>query len=194
VVGCITKQGSTRSAPLHHLTTTILELAHSRNTSLVARHFQGDRNVSADLLSRTRPVKTEWTISQRAFEDLLSWHGPLQVDLFATRENAKLDRFWCPYPLPLAEGTDALTLDWNREVQIFLFPPPALRGKVFALLREYKGHGLLITPDLPHTPGFGLLTKITLKKRLVSDIFQMVQGVKHVNFPPSYARLTAFSF
>lgn len=96
VVSCINYEGSTRSKALQRIYHQISAKATSLGISLRASHIAGVSNVSADLLSRTEPVSTEWTLTQEVFEEILRWHGPLQVDLFATPENAKLKHLSVP--------------------------------------------------------------------------------------------------
>jgi len=54
-----------RSPHLLHLTIKILLLF--LNIRIVAQHLQGAKNVSADLLSRTKAVTTDWCLSKKEF-------------------------------------------------------------------------------------------------------------------------------
>ena len=83
-VACINNQGSTRSLELQQLSEEIFTQAAEAGHSLVARHISGSQNVTADRLSRSQPVATEWMLRREEFERIQAWHGLLEVDLFAT--------------------------------------------------------------------------------------------------------------
>ena len=71
-------------------------------------------NVMADSLSRDTPIATEWQLPKDLFQRILSWHGPLEIDMMAAPLNSQLPKFIAPFFHPNAEGTDALTMNWNR--------------------------------------------------------------------------------
>ena len=68
------------------------------------------------------------------------------MDLFATRENARLPEFVSPFPDPLALGVDAFSLHWDRWDSIYLFPPIKSLHRVVPLLSRYRGRGVLVAP------------------------------------------------
>ena len=107
----------------------------------------------------------------------------------------KTQTFVCPFPHPLAEATDSLTIDWERGENIFLFPPPRILHQVVSKLTQFRGHGVLVAPDSPHAPWYGGVNNRAAKKRTLENaIFQRVQGKDWWTPPPSYLNLTAFSF
>lgn len=194
-VACINKQGSTHSTSLHNLTRRILLLASQLNICLTAVHLEGLRNVSADLLSRTSPVMTEWSLPLPAFKRLLEWHGPLDIDLFATPENRRLETFGCPYNHPKATVFDAMSADWNQWDQIYLFPPPKMLPRVIRRLLDHSGHGVIVCPASLHRPWAAALNARCPKQLLLdTQLEQWVQGELHCASPLSYAPLTAYSF
>ena len=72
--------------------------------------------------------------------------GPFSVDLFANRENNKIDCFISPFPDPLSSGVNALSLHWDEWSSLYLYPPTPLLGEVVARLQNYQGKGILIAP------------------------------------------------
>ena len=61
-----------------------------------------------DCSSRVLPVQTEWELDGETFQWLSSLVGPLEIDLFATRDKAKLPVFVSPFPDPLASEVNAV--------------------------------------------------------------------------------------
>ena len=145
-VACIERQGTYRSESLMSLSQAILEFCQSLSISLVPRHLCGDLNVLADRRSRRGPVGAEWSLDETTFLWLSRLAGPFQVDLFATRENARLPSFVSPFPDPLALAVDAFSLRWDAWESIYLFPPVKSLHKVVPLLSQYQGRGVLVAP------------------------------------------------
>ena len=107
---------------------------------LTPRHIEGKRNVAADAPSREEVIPGEWELSRETFQNLVVQHGSaLQADLFASPLNHKLPVYFCPFPFPHAQGTDAFVQDWNLFTQVLIFPPPTLIGETAKKLIAYKG-------------------------------------------------------
>ena len=146
VVSCLLHQGTLRSGSLMALSQQVLEFCYSHSILPVPKYLQGSLNVLADSGSRQLPVQTEWELDGETFQWLSSLAGPFQVDLFATRDNAKLQSFVSPFPDPLAVGVNALSLQWDEWERIYLFPPVPVLRAVVPRLRRFSGRGLLVAP------------------------------------------------
>ena len=141
-------------------------------------HISGPRNIVADQLSRQTILPSEWTLDPQSFSWILSLGVSPQVDLFATRENARMSQFVSPMMDDLAVAVDAFSLDWNVWRAIYLFPPTSLLHKVLTHLESFRGQALLVTPDWPNQSWFPALS---LRARSVLPIpnprlFQRVRG------------------
>ena len=136
VVSHINKQGGTKSFHLCCLTWEIFQWAVKNKVSLRAAHIPGKRNVLADDLSRGRKgVKlTEWSLDQEIVSHIFQRFTTPNLDLFATRENRKLQVFCSPYPDPQAWATDALSVDW-KNIYAYAFPPPIIIPQVLKKVR-----------------------------------------------------------
>ena len=76
-------------------------------------HIPSKFNVTADRLSCSRPLQTEWSLQQTVFQNLLHLCPSLSVDLFPTKANHKLDLYVSPFPDCQAIGVDALSIPWK---------------------------------------------------------------------------------
>ena len=110
-VSCLRHQGSVKHAHLHSLSAEILVFCRSWSIVLLPENLKGVLNVLADQGSRLHPIPTEWSLDKGTFTWICSLAPPLQVDLFATRENTQLPHFVSPCPDNLAVGIDAFSLD-----------------------------------------------------------------------------------
>lgn len=190
----INKQ-TTRSSTLLPLLQDLVNLCHSRRISLSAYRIPSSLNILADALSRIHPVPTEWTLPDEVFQTILQWHGPLQVDLMATRNNSRLPHFVSPLPHPEASGIDVLQTNWARWTQIYLFPPKNFLLRILPLLQKYPHHGVIIAPWHPSAPWFPYLIQRTTKHLHVHlPLFQIVQGESINSGSSVFERWTAFSF
>ena len=86
-----------------------------------AEHLPGILNTTADLESRQMETSAEWMRHKEVFQRIQHILGSCQVDLFATRLNHQLPEFISWKPDQLAQGTDALQMDWKL-IKGYTFP------------------------------------------------------------------------
>ena len=110
------------------------------------KHLAGVLNVRADKASRWRDDRQEWRLSDEAFEKVEDLFGPHTVDLFASRRNTLLPRFFSRWLDPEAAATDALSRSWALEGNPYAHPPIGLIAKVLDKLREDKCELTLVAP------------------------------------------------
>ena len=110
------------------------------------RHLAGVLNVRADTASRWRDDRSEWRLSQEAWRKVEQLHGPHTVDLFASRRNTQLPRFFSRWLDPDSSKTDALQQRWELEENAYAHPPIAIVSKVLAKVRECRCTITLIAP------------------------------------------------
>ena len=109
-------------------------------------HLAGVLNVRADRASRWRDDRQEWRLSDEAFAQVEKVFGPHSVDLFASRRNTMLPRFFSRWLDPDAAATDALARRWSSESNAYAHPPIALIPKIIEKVREEGAEITLITP------------------------------------------------
>ena len=115
------------------------------NITLHAEYITSKDNALADQLSR-HVTKADWALPQEIIDDLEIFNN-LEVDYFATAENAKLARYWSEYPDERAEGCDAFTTTWSAPG---LFHPPWFKLlRVLKKIELDKACGVLIVPRIP---------------------------------------------
>ena len=145
-VSGVNKQGSTRSHMCNDIARKIWFWALERNIWLTAAHIPGVQNVEADEASRKFRADREWELSDFWFQKIQHQFGTPTVDLFATRLNAKVNRFFSWQPDPDSEVIDAFTTSWAGEF-FYAFPPFCLVGKVLKKVREDGARGIVVVPN-----------------------------------------------
>ena len=166
-VACVNRCGSVREALLD-VTVDIFDWADSHRAYLSAAHIRGIHNVEADGLSRIDNLDTEWCIPQSVFSSLCGHFGLPEVDLFASRINAKLDNYFSWHPDPSSLVTDAFSVGWG-DVYGYAFPPFRLLGRVIQKIIQDRATVLVVMPLWPTKPWFPVaLRLLTATPRLIS--------------------------
>ena len=155
VIAYINKQGGARSPTLCHLTQEILTWCHQRNVILRAVHIKGSLNVKADYLSRKGSViHTEWSLNPLIISKIHhQWIDPPQLDLFATKFNAKYPLYMSPVEDPQAMAKDALSQDWSSMIA-YAYPPQAILPQVLNKILQHQCIVYLIAPNWPRMAWF----------------------------------------
>ena len=145
----IRREGGTRSVSLYREARDLLLWCRAQHIHITPHFLPGHLNVLADLQSRPHQViATEWTLQTPVFRRLLGHFPDLDLDLFATRLNHQLPRFISPFPDPLAEDSDAMTLEWDG-LRAYAFPPFAILPEVVNKVARSNMTCLLIAPWWP---------------------------------------------
>ena len=145
----IRKQGGTKSSSLSEESCLLWKDAVERDISLLTPHWlSSEANLEADFLSRNKICQWDFFIDRETFNYMLR---VLQVrptlDVFASRETARLERYMTRYPDSQAVAQDAMLHPWDE--MSYLFPPVPLMVKVLRLVREQKISALLVCPKWP---------------------------------------------
>jgi hypothetical protein len=141
----ILKQGG-RLPELGAVAEELWEYCLDKDITLSADHIPGVLNVLADKWSRKVAGPSECRLTDHFFALLEKRRGPFTIDLFASRTNARLPRYFSRYPDPTASATDALAQDWTRE-RAYCFPPFPVIGQVLRKLELEGGSMLLVAPN-----------------------------------------------
>ena len=86
----------------------------------------------------------------------------MNIDLFASRLNLKIDKFVSWKADPLAWAVDAFTLTWNN-IMFYAFPPFSIIDKVCHKIVVDRAEGVLIVPSWPTQNWYPLVMKLCLK-------------------------------
>ena len=90
----------------------IWDWAIERNNFLTATHIPGILNVETDAESREAERRTEWKLNDSIFSDMLKlFKFKSVIDLFASRINNQLPRFFSLRPDPEVEVINAFSVN-----------------------------------------------------------------------------------
>ena len=137
--------GGMASPSLNHLTRKLWVWCLERGIFLVAQHVLGKDNVYADYHSRNFDERIEWSLHPTVFRWITQRLWYPEIDLFATRLNAKVKKFVSWRPDPEACAVDAFTIDWGAQLN-YTFPPCSLIPRVLSKVQQDQAWVLLVAP------------------------------------------------
>ena len=162
-VAYVNNMGGTKSPSLDSLSKSLWEWCIARDILVSAQHIPGKANVRADALSREISSNLEWSLDSKVFCGIVSQTFVPEVDLFASRLNAKTDRFISWHPEPGAMAVDAFSLHWAN-MKCYAFPPFSLLPRVLSKIRNDEALVLLIAPVWPTQSWYPLLLQLLINQ------------------------------
>ena len=133
----------------------IFELTVRYSISLEPEWIPREQNQTADYISRIIDYD-DWGIDPAVFDLIDSRWGPHTVDRFASKHNAKLNRFNSRFLDYNTEAVDAFTVDWQGENN-YLCPPVYLVPRVLRHAQACRCVGSLVVPEWPSAAFWPLL-------------------------------------
>ena len=121
-VAYLRDMGGMANQDMDSLAKEIWRYAISKGLWISASYIRGSDNVAADLGSRILSIPTEWSLPVPVFLRIEKLFFKPTIDLFASRLNAKCDRYISWIPDPYCLDVDSFTVSWSGE-KPFLFPP-----------------------------------------------------------------------
>ena len=131
---------------LNDLARTLWSWCLAKNIWLSAAHIPGVNNGDADFESRHFNDRCEWSLDNRVFHNLTQIFGLMDIDLFASRLNAKCQRYVAWRRDPQAESIDAFSRSWS-DFYAYIFPPFSLIGRCLQKLRHDQGSACVIVAN-----------------------------------------------
>ena len=156
----INKFGGTRSPSLLKLASAIWEKCLATGTRLMTTYVPSQFN-PADSPSRRATNQLEWEIDKSFFRRLeLQW-SKHNIDLFATRQNAKVERYVSWAPETEAWKQDAFSFSWKDLGRVYACPPWAQIHRAVEKIRMEKVKATIITPHWPSMIWFPTIKTMT---------------------------------
>lgn len=159
----INNMGSCKSQPCDQIVREIWDWAIEKDIFLTAAHIPGVLNVEADMESRNSELRTEWKLHESIFKSVQLYFDFFPtIDLFASRLNTQLPRFFSYRPDPEAEVINAFCVLWTN-IKFYCFPPFSCVGKVLQKIIFDQATGILIVPNWPNQFWYTTMQKILIK-------------------------------
>ena len=138
-----------------------------RDIFITAAHIPGILNVEADQGSRKSELRTEWKLHESIFGYIQKYSDfHLSVDLFTSRINSQLSRFFAYRPDPKAEVINVFCVSWHY-LSFYCFPPFSCIGKILQKINIDNATGILIVPNWPSQFWLTVLQDLLLTEALI---------------------------
>jgi Reverse transcriptase (RNA-dependent DNA polymerase)/DNA N-6-adenine-methyltransferase (Dam) len=156
----INRMGSVQYPTLNKLSRLIWQWCETRNIFLFASYIPSQDNAEADAESRKRLAQeTEWQLNNSAFQKIVSSFGSPAIDLFASKDNQKCQKYISWQGEPGCIAVDAFTVNWNSYF-FYAFPPFSLILRVLQKIIEDRARGIVVVPLWPTQPWFPLFSSM----------------------------------
>ena len=151
--------GVSRSLNLSKLGAEFYDWREQTNLQMSYAHLRGIYNVTADTLSREAWSSIEWKLNEGLFDDVQRvWRVRVEIDLFASRHNKQVPRYFTWEHDWEAMGVDSLSHLWLWPETIYAYPPPVLILRILQkMIIECVNDFVLVAPVWPHQPWWPLL-------------------------------------
>jgi len=166
VVGNINKMGGMASSSLNHLTRKLWVWCLEREIFVVAQHIPGKDNVYADYHSRNFSERIEWSLNPTVFRWITQRLWYPEIDLFASRLNAKVKKYVSWHPDPEACAVDAFTIDWETQLN-YAFPPFSLIPRVLSKVQQDQACVLLVAPVWTCQIWYSMLFRLLIERSVL---------------------------
>lgn len=131
-----------------------------------ASYIPSRENTNADRESRRSNIDTEWELAEPIFNLIVKKWGLPDIDLFASRINAKVEKFCSWKRDPEALAIDAFTISWKGYF-FFAFPPFSMISRMLQKIRLDRAEGIVVVPYWSTQPWFPLFLSLLTKDPLV---------------------------
>lgn len=185
-ISYVNRMGGVQYPHFNDISKKIWQWCEVRRIFIFASYIKSSQNTVADFESRQLNTDTEWELSDNVFSEIIRRYGQPDIDLFATRINAKCDKYISWRRDPYAFNIDAFTVDWHPFF-FYAFPPFSLILKILNKLINDGATGILVVPYWPSQPWYPLFkslctTKIMIippSKFLLSSVFRKIHPLHH---------------
>lgn len=115
-ISCINRMGSIQYPHLNQIAKEIWQWCEERKIMVFASYINTRENLEADQLYRKKFTDTEWELCEAAYQKMVHDFGQPDIDLFASRCNAKCSLYVSWKSDPDAWAADAFTISWSERV------------------------------------------------------------------------------
>lgn len=147
-ISYINRMGGIQFPHLNTLARDIWQWCEMRKLWIFASYINSKENIEADEESRKINRDVEWELSDAAFSHIVKKLGQPQIDLFASRTNAKCHEYVSWKPDPDAINVDAFTISWRSKL-FYAFPPFSLLLNCIQKISQDEATGILVFPMWP---------------------------------------------
>ena len=165
-IAYINKMGGVRFKKFNSLARSIWQWEEKRNIYLRASYIQSKENKDADRLSRMLNTDAEWELGSQFYDKIVRKFGFPDIDIFATKNNKKCEKYFSWMPDAEASAIDAFTICWG--IFFYASPPFVLVLRTINKIQQENAEGIMVVPKWLNQPWYPLFLKL-----VSSDIIEV---------------------
>lgn len=186
-IAFINKMGGIRFQHLSLLCKDIWAWCENKNIHIHASYISSDNNKEADSGSRQVNFETEWELNDKYFTEIKRQFFVPEIDLFASRLNAKCKKFISWHRDPEASYVDAFTVDWSK-FKFYAFPPFSVIFKCLQKIISEGAKGILVVPRWPTQPWYPVFQSMLTTNTIILEpnidlLFSIDRTIPHPLWP-----------
>lgn len=158
-ISYVNRMGGVQYKHLNSVAQAIWLWCEERNIYIFASYIKSSLNIEADSESRKLNIDTEWELHNDSFIQLTFKLGYPEIDLFASRLNAKCRKYVSWKRDSYTYEVDAFTMKWSPFF-FYAFPPFSLILKVLNKIISDKATGIVVVPIWPSQPWYPLFLSL----------------------------------
>ncbi|XP_046605016.1 uncharacterized protein LOC124297748 [Neodiprion virginianus] len=151
-ISYINREGGIQYPHLNKVTRDIWDWCENKNIWVFASYISSKMNVEADVESRRLEPETEFELKNTTFRTIVEKFGMPEIDLFASRKNAKCKKYISWRRDPGSVAVDAFTVPWNQ--YFYAFPPFSLILRTLQKIECEEAQGIVVVPEWPAQPWY----------------------------------------
>lgn len=158
-IAYVNRMGGSRVVDLSKLAKTIWQWCEARNVWIYASYIRSSENIEADEESRRLEPETEYELSGESFTRIMETFGKPEIDLFASRANAKCKQYISWFSDPESIAVDAFTVNWKTWF-FYAFPPFSCILRSLRKIAREAAEGIVVIPLWETQPWFPLFLSL----------------------------------
>jgi hypothetical protein len=154
---------NSRSLKMSKVGAQFFDWRERHQLQLSCRHIRGVFNTEADALSRYAWTPSDWRLDSALLQRILRrWHCKIEIDLFASRDNAQTLAYFSWEHDSDAVGVDSLSHAWHGNRTFYAYPPQALIPRTLQkVIAESVFDLILVTPLFPYASWWPTLMQVS---------------------------------
>lgn len=182
-ISYINRMGGIQFPTLNSVARQIWQWCEERNLWIFASYIASRENKTADAESRVADINTEWELAPRIFDAIINKWGFPKIHLFASRLNAKCEKFCSWHRDPESFCIDAFTLEWGS-YDFYAFPPFSLILRVLKKIQCDQAQGIVVVPKWETQPWFPLWQSLLIGSAIyfepdISNLLSPCRSLQH---------------
>lgn len=163
-IAYVNRKGGCHSLVNLNVAEQIWSWCETNSSWITATYLNTKDNIVADQASRQELDENDFFLDSNSFSQIIKLFQTPELDLFATQNTRKCEKFYSWFPDPECSGVDAFSYKWKE--YFYAFPPFSLIPRVLRKVRQDQAKGIIVVPDWKTQAWFPIFMSLKCSKVL----------------------------